>query len=96
MAAHSPLRKIAAIERDNALSILDGVLPEDSPGREALYAAQRDVVGSKDPEFQIHALVGVLARAFEVQQQQLTELREALEAKKTAKRSKAHVGAAQK
>ena len=91
MASHSHLRKIAAIERDNALAALDGVLPEDSPGREALYAAQRDVVGSKDPEFQIHALVGVLARAFEVQQQQINELRAALEAKPPKSRSKAHV-----
>ncbi len=51
MASVSHLRKLAALERDNALGILDGLLPDDPASREALVAAQRDVVGSKDPEF---------------------------------------------
>jgi hypothetical protein len=43
MASYSHLRKIAAIERGNALAVLDELLPDDPEAREALLAAQRDV-----------------------------------------------------
>jgi len=86
VASYSHLRKLAAIERDNALEILDELLPDDSPAREALHRAQRDVVGSKDGEFVVNALVGALARVVLEQQRQIDELREALQSKRaTAK-----------
>ena len=93
MASHTHLRRLAAIERNSALAVLDELLPENSPAREALIAAQRDVVGSKDPEFQLHALVGVMARVLEAQEQRIAELEAKLEAKPATKRPKSHVAA---
>jgi hypothetical protein len=78
MASYSHLRKIAAIEREGALEILDELLPDDSPSRDALHRAQRDVVGSKDWEFVVNTLVGALARVVKEQQRQIDELRSKL------------------
>jgi hypothetical protein len=41
MASYSHLRKLAAIQRDNALAVLDELMPDDPDAREALLAAQR-------------------------------------------------------
>jgi hypothetical protein len=83
MASYSHLRKIAAIEREGALEILDELLPDDSPARDALHTAQRDVVGSKDWEFVVNALVGALARIVLEQQRQIDELSSASDALQT-------------
>jgi hypothetical protein len=77
------LRKLAASERDNALCILDELLPDDPDAREALLAAQRDVIGKTEPDFQVNALVGALARVVADQPRQIDELRDALRSKRT-------------
>jgi hypothetical protein len=78
VASYSHLRKIAAQERAAALEVLDELLPEDSPSRVSLEAAQHDVVASKEWEFQVNTLVGALARVVAAQQEQIAELREAV------------------
>jgi hypothetical protein len=52
-------------------------LPNDPDAREALLAAQRDVIGKTEPDFQVNTLVGALARVVLEQQRQIDELREA-------------------
>jgi hypothetical protein len=77
MASYSHLRKLAAIEREGALAVLDELLPEDPDARKALLVARRDVIGKTEPDFQVNALVGALARVVLEQQRQIDELREA-------------------
>ena len=55
MASYSHLRKLAAMERENALAVLDALLPDDPDAREALLAARRDVIGKNLPKTLIHA-----------------------------------------
>jgi hypothetical protein len=74
------------MERDNALAVLDALLPDDPDAREALLAARRDVIGKIEPDFQVNTLVGALARVVLEQQRQIDELRDALQSKRaTAK-----------
>lgn len=85
MASYSHLRKIAAQERDAALGVLDELLPEDSPSRVSPEAAIHDVVGHKEWEFVVNALVGALSRVVAYQQRQIDELREAMPKQRRAK-----------
>lgn len=74
MASYSHLRKLAAIERDNALAVLDELLPEDPDAREAFLAARRDVIGKTEPDFQVNVLVGALARVVARHETRISEL----------------------
>ena len=69
---------LAAVVRRDALETLTTLLPEDDGEhreREGLQAAQHDRVASKDPVFQVDALVGALARIVAAQQQEIDKLK---------------------
>jgi DNA mismatch repair ATPase MutS len=88
MAGYAHLNKLSAQVRRDAVERLETLLPSeadegDAREGEAFQAAIRDGVASKDPEFQVYALVGALSRVVERQQQQL----DALEAKDSTKDS---------
>jgi hypothetical protein len=80
VAGYAHLNKLSATVRDDALARLEALLPSeaDEGGRregEALEAAIRDGVASKDPEFQTNALVAALSSIVESQQQQIDALK---------------------
>jgi hypothetical protein len=77
MASLGHLNQLSAVVRTDALETLQGLLPEDGDGREgeALEAATRDVVASKDPQFQTYALVGALAHIVARQQEEIATLK---------------------
>jgi hypothetical protein len=77
VAGHAYLNKLSAIVRRDALERLEDLLPDDAGDareQEALVAAQRDVVASKDPQFQVYALVGALSRIVARQQEEIDAL----------------------
>jgi hypothetical protein len=78
VAGYGYLNKLSAQVRTDALQRLEDLLPSDEGGGrevEALEAAVRDGVASKDPEFQINALVSALTRIVESQQQEIDDLK---------------------
>ena len=83
---------------DSSVALIDELLmdEEDTEAKTAVLHARRDVVGRTDIGFRVNVLAGALARIVARQQEEIAELREALAAKSATKRSKAHVGAAQK
>jgi hypothetical protein len=85
MASHGHLRSVATTELGAAITILDGLLPEDQ--REGLAIAQRDVIGRDLPDFKVAVLAGALARVVEAQQEEIDALKAKDSAKSTAKRS---------
>ena len=74
MASYQHLRKIAAIERQAALEVLEDLLSADSPSREVLFAAQRDAIARGDAEFQVHAIAGALCRIVAAQHERIAAL----------------------
>jgi hypothetical protein len=88
MAHPSVLAKRGATELDEAVSILQELLPADEypEVHDNLYRAQRDAVGRSDESFKVKVSAGAFARLFAAQQQQIDELRDALQSKRaTAK-----------
>ena len=85
MASYSHLRKLAAMERDNALAVLDALLPDDPDARStSCRMARRD--RQDRAGLSGNTLVGAFARVVLEQQQQIDELRDALQSKRaTAK-----------
>jgi hypothetical protein len=79
VAGHQYLNQLTAVVRTDALETLSALLRSEADGggreAEALMRAQRDVVASKDPQFQTYALVGALARIVADQQQQIDALK---------------------
>jgi hypothetical protein len=77
MASHGNLNQLAAQVRTDALETLGALVPEDDGGREAeaLQAAVRDVVASKDPQFQTTTLIAALARIAARQQEEISTLK---------------------
>ena len=70
MASLGHPNQLSAQVRDDGVKTLQTLLPEDDGDHreaEALMRAHRDVVASKDPDFQVYALVGA-------QQQELDSL----------------------
>jgi hypothetical protein len=80
MAHPSVLAKTGAIERDEAVRILQELLPADEypDVHDNILAAQRDVVGRSDPGFQLAVLVGAMARIIEAQDARIREIEAAL------------------
>ena len=89
----SVLAKIGATELDEAVQILEGLLPADSypEVHENLFRARRDAIGRSDFDYQIRVLAGAFARLLAEQDHRISELEA-----KTAKRSKSHVAAQKK
>jgi hypothetical protein len=77
VAGHAYLNKLAAQVRLQAIETLKDLIADDEGGREleALEAARRDAVASKDPQFEIVALCGALARIVEAQQAEIEKLK---------------------
>jgi hypothetical protein len=77
VAGYQYLNKLSATVRRDALKRLEALLLDDEGDAreaEALQAARRDGVASKDPEFQAYALVGALSRIVARQQEEIDAL----------------------
>ena len=90
MAGRQYLNRLEAQLLDGSVALIDELLPEeDTEAKTAILHARRDVVGRTDISFRVNVLAGTLARIVARQQEEIDELREALEAKSApAKRSK--------